>query len=249
MNRQRNKGQPMLMAKGQKRLAVETRVPEVTKQLVKENTFNFVKARDVTHSAVLKAARQLIEDMNYGFSTKEIEEEKILKKLSKKDEVAPGIFVLEMFSGEIFERLCKKKVRIIGPLTILQTEGKRDQTILMAEDIPIKSQYMRNRTVTISSQGLKADKKVIHKYVQRMGGVATKVYTTKVNMVIADDLTSEKCKLAREQGNEIYLSQLAMKCWNLSEKNELVDVEKMLWKYRIPVFHNFKISISGVSHS
>lgn len=219
----------------------------VDKQFLKTATFFFVSHGDKTVvSETMKAAFDLLANMKAGFKIKWITEMALCEKIDNiKTSDGPflGIYVLDQFDDPLYDSLCELRARIFGPLAILQTYGQEHLPIMPN---PIISFSMRKMVVTLSQIPNK-DKPVLINRIRLMSGVVEKAFKLEVTHLISDTLVSDKSKVAREKGIPIISPKLVERCWELSERNEMVNAETEIAKFKLPLFHGFSISATQVS--
>lgn len=211
-------------------------------QLCKENTFRFAFANG-HKSEIMQQAEKTLEGTNLGFKIKWVDEEAYTNKLQKSKERPAGLFVLEDVTSRLCHLLTDRKCRVFGPLAIVQN-GELGH--LPVCEHPVMSLYFRDHIVCISNPLENVQKQQLEKYIRCMGGVVKASYLTTVNCVIAEQLTSEKCVLARSRGVRIYLPDLVLRLWDFTIKCELVNAERFFNRYPIQTFKGFTLTVSGV---
>jgi len=81
-----------------------------------------------------------------------------------------------------------------------------------------------------------------------MGGQFSHKLIKKITQIVSDSWTSKKCLCARQRGIPVMRLEWIDKCWE--ESNKGIDAfHNSFRKYRLPIFKNMIICISGVSVS
>lgn len=231
----------------QTKLEVKETVTPFGRQLKEKLTIRFVSHTEKGRkSDLLKEAHRLLTKNMDFLSTQWITDVELLRKLEGDSRhVLSGVFVTDLFDGQLFDRLIAQPgCRIFGPLAIF-TLTQSPLEHLPVRDHPIFTLALRKMVFSFS--GVAESKDQLIERLQRMSGTAHRDFRSSVNYLISESLTSVKCRLARKRGIKILHPNFVRECWNLTLANELLnDVEKLISKHQLKVFSDFVLSSTGV---
>ncbi|XP_025266640.1 DNA topoisomerase 2-binding protein 1-A isoform X3 [Camponotus floridanus] len=173
-----------------------------------------------------------------------LEPEWITEKMCDKMKPSKNdIFIIEEFSGTLFEKIQNFKCSIVSPKCLLICflngepipEGKN----------PIYTTAMRGMCICVS--GVTPElKKQIQKRVEYMGGFFTKQLRSSVTHLVADSVMSEKYEGALKMKIPIMKKEWVEAVWEENLKNVTQANDKMFDKYKCPVFMNLIVTSTNL---
>lgn len=203
---------------------------------------NFVESKNKKQSSTMKTAFSVAKDsaMDPVWVTYE-------QALSMAKEKAKShVFVIDTFRTELYDHLQQNaNCLIYGPSCIFYC---RNQLALPCRRFPIFNLCMRSLEICVDEQRFEEDD-VLQMFglTNLMCGAFSYTFRPTTTHVISNDLTSEKCLLARTYGVPIMKREWIKHCWERSLSTELHADDKAIEdKFRQPIFHGFKINVSQV---
>lgn len=184
-----------------------------------------------------------------------IAESEIESVKEKLGEVVP-IIVIDLFDGDTFRRLKDvADIQLISAFALLKIVPRQIQDIPLFPS-PVESLCMSGIRVTISGLHKNLEEyKSIYKKVRRMGGEVIKdggLYKLKTTHIISLTWYSKVVNYVRQNYKEIpdiaiMDPQWVHYCYEKRETIESAKSDHIIKKFRLPVFHNMRISTTGVS--
>ena len=202
---------------------------------------NFVESEKKKQSFTMKTAFSMARDsgMNPVWVTFE-------QALGMAGDQKPHVFVIDTFRTELYENLAKNtSCMIYGPACIFYC---RNQAKLPCRRFPIFNLCMRSLEICVDDERYEEDDVLqLLGLTSLMCGTFSYTFRPTTTHVISNDLTSEKCRLARTYGIPILNKEWVKECWEKSLTTELnADDKAIVDKFRLPVFHGFQINVSQV---
>ncbi|XP_015595302.1 DNA topoisomerase 2-binding protein 1-A isoform X2 [Cephus cinctus] len=160
------------------------------------------------------------------------------------DDNKKNVFVMDEFSGEVFEKLRNFKCsRVVGPRCMLHC-------FMSCEPIPegtspVYLTAMSGLVVTASGFSVEVKDKLKEK-VEYMGGIFTRQLRSSVTHLIADFVMSAKYERAVENGLAVFTEHWLDAVWNTNLQQFVKATDSMFDKYKCPVFLNLVITSTNL---
>lgn len=216
-------------------------------------------------SALMKHVRSVIQRSGMAEQLIRVQSEQYILKFLLKPEMREqvfGIFVLERFSGSIYEELRKRskennKCRIVSPLTIIQA-AKQDSVNDMSTELripfkpyPLLSMAMsRLSGITLSGDLAPDERKDLSRMIALMGGsLHSNGPNTRTSVVVGRKMCDTRCVMARQMDPPLPIvsPDWIHHCYAESEKGNIIDGREKYRKYQLTPFAGFKLSPAQVS--
>ncbi|XP_043282964.1 DNA topoisomerase 2-binding protein 1 [Venturia canescens] len=154
------------------------------------------------------------------------------------------VFVMETFSGDVFEKLSQSKCLIVGPRCLLNC-------FLSGEPIPEGNSPVLTtamRGTIICTTGLTPEiKKKIQQRVEYMGGIYMKQLRASVTHLISDSVMSLKYEKAIERGIPVLTDGWVDAIWQANMKEFVKYDDSRFDGYKCPVFMNLIVTATNLS--
>ncbi|XP_023248158.1 DNA topoisomerase 2-binding protein 1 [Copidosoma floridanum] len=154
------------------------------------------------------------------------------------------VFVMQLFEGEIFEKLQETKCTIVGPPCLWSC-------FLSGEPIPDGSAPVFNtamRNITVSASGFSVPvKNEIRKKVEYMGGIFTKQLRSSVTHLVTDIVMSAKYERAVELDIKIVTLDWVTSVWDTNLKETVLATDPVFDKFKCPVFLNLIVTSTNLN--
>lgn len=203
---------------------------------------NFVESKNKKQSQTMKMAFTMAKDTNFNpvWITYD-------QALSMSKETKPHVFIIDSFKTDLFDCLKKNNFfHIFGPSCIFYCDKKLP---LPSRRFPLFNLCMRNLEICIDKNTIDQTEFVqIFGLVNLMAGKLSHVFRPTTTHLISTNYLTDKSQLARTYGIPIMKKEWINFCWEKSLSSELLaDDKSIISKFRLPVFHGFRINISQVS--
>lgn len=155
------------------------------------------------------------------------------------------VFICEDFEGEVYQYLCSKKFRVLGPPCVLSC-AQRNQPLPNSMR-PIYSCTMEG--IIICFTGFK-DKEELHDLcglVHMMGASIRKEITSSVSHVVAHSVSGSKYKVAVGLGTPIMSEEWVHQCWKNRNDTTLFATGPEMMVYKQLPFTGCHIALLGFS--
>ncbi|UXI16565.1 N-acetylated-alpha-linked acidic dipeptidase 2 [Sarcoptes scabiei] len=158
------------------------------------------------------------------------------------------IVVSDNFDGEIFEYCRDRLIRMVGPLVVNYCDPKQCLNPFLTiplRELPIFSQCMRKLTITTSNLSINQRESIKKKVILMSGSYDTSLHS-KTSFLITDSVITRKYRAAGQLKIPILTPNYIDSCWeNYQHEYFRANNSKIVDQYRLPIFNNLKISVSG----
>ncbi|XP_057663730.1 protein ECT2 [Diorhabda carinulata] len=162
----------------------------------------------------------------------------------KENESTSTIFVVENFEGEIFEKLYRSKLQLLGPVALKQLALKKEK--LPFNTRPLYNLAMTGVIVCFTGFREKGELAKLVSLIHHMGGSIRKDMSSKVTHLIANTVGGEKYQYASTFRVPIMNPSWVVDSWeNRHDLDFTVTREDFVAKHRLKPFHGAKVSFVG----
>ena len=180
--------------------------------------------------------------------SKELDVELVSAKelLEKGVDEGNGVFVVDEFTGDVFELLLAHKKRIFGPICILQC--LENEVPLPNAIHPVYCLAMTGVIVSCTNVAKNVREK-LKSLIERMNGVFAKDFTSEVTHLVAGEVGSAKYAIAANLKKPIVLPSWVDKAWQQVQTEFQFDAtdEKFVDNHRCPILKGCSICVSGLN--
>ncbi|CAF0835593.1 unnamed protein product [Rotaria sordida] len=185
----------------------------------------------------LNSVFQLLESSN--FQPHMIDEETMINMKDLKGKM----FVIEPFSGQLFQYLKTNKAWVLGPQLI--TTCVDHNITIPCSSYPLYSLAMQSLTICCTNLP-HADREKIRRSVAYMGGkFQTNLNANVTHLVCGVCATSEKYFVAVENGIQVMMPEWIQNVLVLSGQKTVKGTDSTFDRFKCPLFYKFIISLSG----
>ncbi|CAF2488570.1 unnamed protein product [Rotaria sp. Silwood2] len=185
----------------------------------------------------LNSVFQLLESSN--FQPHMINEETMINMKDLKGKM----FVIEPFSGQLFQYLKNNKAWVLGPQLI--TTCVDHNITIPCSSYPLYSLAMQSLTICCTNIS-HADREKIRRSVAYMGGkFQTNLNANVTHLVCGACAASEKYFVAVENGIQVMMPEWIQNVLVLSGQKTVKGTDSTFDRFKCPLFYKFTISLSG----
>lgn len=163
--------------------------------------------------------------------------------LGNKEKVENVLFVLESFSGQIFDHLKEQKARIISPYVVNYCDKGKFDTIPMRSG-PLFSQCMRGLRITFTGMPTETKEQLKDKIV-KMAAIYDPDLNATTKVLVSNSVLSKKYQAAMMVKIPVLRMEWIEDCWQ-KYQYDYAYAEEIKEKYFLPIFHGLTITVSQV---
>ncbi|CAF3561629.1 unnamed protein product [Adineta steineri] len=185
----------------------------------------------------LNSVFQLLESSN--FKPNMIDEETMMNMKNLKGKM----FVIEPFSGQLFQYLKTNKAWVLGPQLI--TTCVDHNITIPCSSYPLYSLAMQSLTICCTNLP-HIDRETIRRSVAYMGGkFQTNLNANVTHLICGVCAASEKYFVAVENGIQVMMPEWIQNVFALSGQKTVKGTDSTFDRFKCPLFYKFIISLSG----
>jgi NAD-dependent DNA ligase len=238
-------------------LPVKKRLTDAGKREIREVCIHFVTSGSGPVSHLMRDARRFVQESGLAEALiRTIAEEYLMQSLANesiRNEIV-GIFVLEQFSGSVYEELRKRqkeddKCRLMHPLTIFQARNGIELR-LPFKPHPLRSLALFSVTgVTLSGDLTPDERSDLKQQILLMGGAVHQTVSQKrTSVVVARKMTDSRCLIARDMHPAIPIvtPEWVRHCYTETLKDHVICGRKIYDKFTLSAFAGCALSPAQV---